>query len=916
MDWWNALKESPTGQRDAAFGASFIKERTGERVDLKLMLGQTGTSSENRPNWVLYDITSPDTRDEYTAVPSRTGGEQGHLASIRAVLRAFAGGTPYGRGTFGLAWPSKIGSVHTATLPVLLASEPNAEQRRKSRHKAYIDIATLIVPVAKIAKLGRLAALLETISAVGGGVMAIDALRKRARTGQLYDLGTLLEIVQVVGAARAGGAATAGTLRSLKVIKEVKPVAEGISLVAKLDTGVQLMVVTHSVVNCLQEAKEGSERRQILQGTYCIAKGIHDGTVTLHAVTAPKVAPDEPGQGRPGKAPARAAPAPGDVTSPLGTAKTKNAKQQVEVHAGAIEVCPVQRCPRLRETVGKRINDPGVSDKVRAAERAATNGRPADAARDGAAALDRAAQPASRRVAAANARPVGKRQQALLDRVTAARAARSGPPDSIAAGLHDDLNARIRDRRTKLTPDQVDAELLRIPVLTEVLAQRRAWERDPGKAEAVAVLDTLADGVQYGRAKRADVYAYLDRARREIGGPATGAPTGTVRDRLAARHPDIAARFATADAAFAKKEGKGPPPSAQFDAAMAVLEKNGLGEAGRAAIEAEFRPGGPADKVSAGRFGRATELLKALAVRVTERPDLTTDLGHARHMASIQDLGHQVAAAYRKGVTLDGRPIANRNAPELAEAMRRMDDAFAEHRATTDPIERLFGALRLRDEVARAGEILRSYDPRFSVSQSAGKSRPSSQLKGAREIPITVATKGIVGEPIARSLPGMGLEKYVLLPDEIGALKTTPRSLAATLAAQVRGYHRAHLVGPGFGGELREGLMLAPRDVNLHVQNEGVEAFIRASAASGRETTVEAKATGRRIELPLAGGGVEHVDILTKVEYTITANGKTFAVVITVGPPPGGRVAVTSTIPEGAPGADKLRGGASHGRRR
>ena len=73
-------------------------------------------------------------------------------------------------------------------------------------------------------------------------------------------------------------------------------------------------------------------------------------------------------------------------------------------------------------------------------------------------------------------------------------------------------------------------------------------------------------------------------------------------------------------------------------------------------------------------------------------------------MASIQDLGHQVAGRVPEGRDARWPPaIANRNAPELAEAMRRMDDAFAEHRATTDPIERLFGALRLRDEVARAG---------------------------------------------------------------------------------------------------------------------------------------------------------------------------------------------------------------------
>ena len=132
MDWWNALKESPTGQRDAAFGASFIKERTGERVDLKLMLGQTGTSSENRPNWVLYDITSPDTRDEYTAVPSRTGVSKGISRRSGPSCGPSPAEHPTGAVPSGSPGRPRSGRCTRRPCPCCSASEPNAEQRRKS----------------------------------------------------------------------------------------------------------------------------------------------------------------------------------------------------------------------------------------------------------------------------------------------------------------------------------------------------------------------------------------------------------------------------------------------------------------------------------------------------------------------------------------------------------------------------------------------------------------------------------------------------------------------------------------------------------------------------------------------------------------------------------------------------------------
>lgn len=100
--------------------------------------------------------------------------------------------------------------------------------------------------------------------------------------------------------------------------------------------------------------------------------------------------------------------------------------------------------------------------------------------------------------------------------------------------------------------------------------------------------------------------------------------------------------------------------------------------------------------------------------------------------------------------------------------------------------------------------------------------------------------------------------------------------------------------------------------MNLRAQNEGVEHFIRtAAAAEGTEVTVHATAQGRRLEVPLHGGATEHIDVLTRVEYSITVTHeqgatRTYQVTIEIGPPPGGEVRVDSTIPATAPGGDVL----------
>jgi hypothetical protein len=210
--------------------------------------------------------------------------------------------------------------------------------------------------------------------------------------------------------------------------------------------------------------------------------------------------------------------------------------------------------------------------------------------------------------------------------------------------------------------------------------------------------------------------------------------------------------------------------------------------------------------------------------------------------------------------------------------------------------------LRLRAHVAKAAETLRSYDPRFAAEKpELGELRPSGLVEGVQEQSIRVVAQGRVTEPLARDLPGVGLEKYVLSPDElVEALEEhgSPE-LAARVGELLAGYHRAHLVGPGFGTELYEGLMLAPAEVNLKVQNEGVERFIRSLAAGGADVDVRTVAVGRRLVL-----ATESVDILKTVSYTIRvkayAKSAEYHVDIQIGDPPDGEVQVKHDLPDAA----------------
>ncbi|WOP18910.1 polymorphic toxin type 4 domain-containing protein [Raineyella sp. LH-20] len=292
---------------------------------------------------------------------------------------------------------------------------------------------------------------------------------------------------------------------------------------------------------------------------------------------------------------------------------------------------------------------------------------------------------------------------------------------------------------------------------------------------------------------------------------------------------------------------------------------------------------------------------------------LTKALGRGEE---IVQLSEAVLEAWRSGHTLPERSVAyavpNPAEPQLVAAMRRLEDAVTAFRRDprADAQAAAAAANALQREYAAANEALRraagDFDalitgdvlpgrplppgapPRVGPSAAvaaradAVRARLAAAPTLVRDLPrpqlldelrlsdLDVLAEGALREPVARA----GLERVLLSPGQIRALRTAPPGLAVRLARLVEGWQRAHLIGPGFGSELIEGIMLAPEGVNQLVQNKGFEQILRAAHGAGADVPLIVRAKGRRLAVPLRDGTTEIVDILDSVQYRVPREGR------------------------------------------
>lgn len=267
----------------------------------------------------------------------------------------------------------------------------------------------------------------------------------------------------------------------------------------------------------------------------------------------------------------------------------------------------------------------------------------------------------------------------------------------------------------------------------------------------------------------------------------------------------------------------------------------------------------------------------------------------ARVARNAKSFAAEIADAHARGRTAEtpAYRVRNTDHPLLREQMETMQSAVRRYDAdisgVTDPAALERAAKRLRSAVMETHDVLRSFSDRFTttpgldpgfdtagVAQRARSLRPSSvtpqRLGNALTVgKLTAEAGGVLGESIPRKTPGVGLEKY-LVSARMSALATRPPWLRRALRAMLRGWERAHLIGPGFGGEVFAGLALAPNKVNQIVQNRGIEKMLRQAARVADDVHVTVKFQGQRLAVPLENGSFDFIEIARRIEYRVPSS--------------------------------------------
>lgn len=292
--------------------------------------------------------------------------------------------------------------------------------------------------------------------------------------------------------------------------------------------------------------------------------------------------------------------------------------------------------------------------------------------------------------------------------------------------------------------------------------------------------------------------------------------------------------------------------------------------------------------------------------------DLNKSLGRG---SDLRNLSEKVLEAWRSGQTLPERGIAyvvpSPAEPRLAAAMRKLEDAIDAYRKNpgSDAAAAAAASDALQREYAAANESLRKAAGDFDALTTGdvvpgrklppgatGRTGPNAEVAARADAvrarlaadpalvqapraqlldelhlsDLDVIADGALREPVERG----GFERVLLAVGAIRTRETVPPGLGARLAKLVEGWQRAHLIGPGFGSELIEGIMLAPEGINQLVQNKGLEKILRDAHALGADVPLTARAKGRRLAVPMRDGTTEIVDILDSVHYEIPREGR------------------------------------------
>ncbi|HVO10993.1 MAG TPA: polymorphic toxin type 4 domain-containing protein [Vicinamibacteria bacterium] len=160
---------------------------------------------------------------------------------------------------------------------------------------------------------------------------------------------------------------------------------------------------------------------------------------------------------------------------------------------------------------------------------------------------------------------------------------------------------------------------------------------------------------------------------------------------------------------------------------------------------------------------------------------------------------------------------------------------------------------------------------------------------------VWVQVNGVLGPPLDR---------------KAASTPNYNRTLPTGREIGLPGYEIAHVWGPGFGDEARDGLMYASQEVNQALQNHGIESRLREleSLARGQGVTIEVSARATSFDREVGHGH----DVLKEASYHFEArmpdgSSEVIGEVDITAPHPGGGGHATVEVTGGSSGIWSLK---------
>jgi hypothetical protein len=237
---------------------AFVPRMDGRSLPLTMVLSEARGSGDGRRHWTLVDLSTPGHHDSYEGRSSGRGAV-GHADAIRAAIRAFVGGVPYGRGTVAVRLPEAMSAYVGGPVDVPQTSEarPNADARWRQRLESLATAAG----TAALLVTGPAGVAIGVIGAVAGGTVAAYRIHRRYVGGYLeLDLATAMDVTAIVGAVVARAGAWAGGVRGgSRWVTIADRVETGSHVFGYLQVGSQVFVIPITFAQELQAIGENKD---------------------------------------------------------------------------------------------------------------------------------------------------------------------------------------------------------------------------------------------------------------------------------------------------------------------------------------------------------------------------------------------------------------------------------------------------------------------------------------------------------------------------------------------------------------------------------------------------------------------------------------------------------------------------------